>query len=78
MHFQTENAQSIAIETLQAVSERLSLAVQATRLPLPESDMECIEELTDRLVGLRQTVTNINEALQAILRLAQEDDNDNA
>lgn len=72
-HFHDEESAGIAITTLQAISERLSLAVQATRLPLPESDVECIEELTDRLVGLRQTVTNINEALQAILRLAQED-----
>lgn len=72
-HFHDDEAAGVAIETLQAISERLSLAVQATRLPLPESDIECIEELTDRLVGLRQTVTNINEALQAILRLAQED-----
>ena len=69
-HFHDEG---VAIETLQAVSTKLRLAVDATRLPLPEDDQECIEALTDRLIGLRETVKTIHEARQAILRLAQED-----
>lgn len=77
-HFHDEEAAGVAIETLQAVSTKLRLAVDATRLLLPKDDQECIEALTDRLIGLRETVNNINEALQAILRLAQEDENDNA
>lgn len=77
MHFHDRDFEGVAIETLQAATEKLALAVQATRLPLPEDDLECIEELTDRLVGLRQTVTEINEALQAVLRRAEEDEHDN-
>lgn len=73
MHFQNQEAEQIALEFISAISSRLESSVAATRLPLPEDDQQRIEQLTDRLVGLRQTVIGINEALQAILRLARED-----
>lgn len=73
MHFQDAEAEQVALEFISAISSRLESSVAATRLPLPEDDQQRIEQLTDRLVGLRQTVIGINEALQAILRLARED-----
>lgn len=73
MHFQDAEAEQIALEFISAISTRLESSVAATRLPLPEDEQERIEQLTDRLVGLRQTVIGINEALQAILRLTRED-----
>ena len=73
MRFQDAEAEQIALEFIGAISSRLESSVAATRLPLPEDEQERIEQLTDRLVGLRQTVIGINEALQAILRLARED-----
>ena len=73
MHFQDKEAEQVALEFISAISSRLESSVAATRLPLPEDEQERIEQLTDRLVGLRQTVIGINEALQAILRLARED-----
>jgi len=73
MRFQDAEAEQIALEFISAISSRLESSVAATRLPLPEDEQERIEQLTDRLVGLRQTVIGINEALQAILRLARED-----
>lgn len=73
MHFQNQEAEQIAIEVLTAITSRLESTVAATRLPLAHDDQQRIEQLTDRLVGLRQTVIGINEALQAILRLARED-----
>lgn len=73
MRFQDAQAEQVALEFIGAISSQLESSVAATRLPLPDDDQERIEQLTDRLVGLRQTVTNINEALQAILRLARED-----
>jgi hypothetical protein len=72
MHFNDES-QAVAIEVLTAVSSRLTAAINATRNPLPVDDQERIEALQDRLIGLRETVININDALQALLRLAQED-----
>lgn len=73
MRFQDAEAEQVALEFISAISSRLESSVAATRLPLPEHDQQRIEQLTDRLVGLRQTVIGINEALQAILRLARED-----
>lgn len=73
MRFQDQEAEQVALEFISAISSRLELSVAATRLPLPDDDQQRIEHLTDRLVGLRQTVIGINEALQAILRLARED-----
>lgn len=73
MRFQDAEAEQVALEFISAISSRLESSVAATRLPLPEDDQQRIEQLTDRLVGLRQTVIGINEALQAILRLARED-----
>jgi len=72
MHFNDES-QAVAIEVLTAVSSRLTSAINATRNPLPTDDQARIEALQDRLIGLRETVININDALQALLRLAQED-----
>ena len=72
MHFNDES-QAVAIEVLTAVSSRLTSAINATRNPLPVDDQARIEALQDRLIGLRETVININDALQALLRLAQED-----
>jgi hypothetical protein len=72
MHFNDES-QAVAIEVLTAVSSRLTSAINATRNPLPGDDQARIEALQDRLIGLRETVININDALQALLRLAQED-----
>lgn len=60
-------------EVLVAVCDRLSASIAATRNPLPVDDQARIEELQDRLIGLRETVSNINDALQALLRCAQED-----
>lgn len=60
-------------EVLVAVCDRLTASIAATRNPLPVDDQARIEELQDRLIGLRETVSNINDALQALLRLAQED-----
>ena len=73
MRFQDAEAEQVALEFIGALSSRLESSVAATRLPLPDDEQERIEQLTDRLIGLRQTVIGINEALQAILRLARED-----
>lgn len=73
MQFQDAESQEIALEVLTAVSSRLTSAINATRNPLPVDDQARIEALQDRLIGLRETVININDALQALLRLAQED-----
>lgn len=59
-------------EVLSAVCDRLTASIAATRNPLPIDDQARIEELQDRLIGLRETVSNINDALQQLLR-ARED-----
>lgn len=73
MHFHDINAEQIALEHLAAVSERLQAAIDATKTPLSDDDQERIEQLTDRLIGLRETVININDGLRAVLRLTEED-----
>ena len=72
MHFHDAESQEIALEVLAAVSGRLTAAINATRNPLPTDDQARIEALQDRLVGLRETVINSNDALQALLRLGEE------
>lgn len=73
MHFHDTSSEQIALEHIAAVSERLEAAINATKQPLSEDDQERIEQLTDRLIGLRETVININDGLRAVLRLTQED-----
>lgn len=62
----------IANEALSAVSDRLRAALEATRVPLSRDHIERIEQLEDRLVGLRYTIESVNDAIDALLRMEDE------
>ena len=70
--FHDADAAAVAIETLQAVCTRLRMVDEAVGLPLPKTNPELLEAVTDRLLGLREIARDINEAFEAILKTTED------
>ena len=60
------------LAALASFSDLLASEIEASRLPLPADDQARIEQLQDRLSGLRRTLTDVNDALHHFLRIAGE------
>lgn len=61
------------LAALASFSDLLASEIEASRLPLPADDQARIEQLQDRLTGLRRTLTDVNDALHHFLSIAGED-----
>lgn len=74
MHFHSDESEEIALEVLRAVVSRLAEVEAAVSLPLSDDAGNRIEQLQDRLTGLRYVLETTNEQLAAILRITVESD----
>lgn len=63
-----------ALEVLRAAVTRLVDVQEAARVGLSDDDTTRIEQLQDRLVGLRYVLKTTTEQLAAVLRLTVEND----
>jgi hypothetical protein len=64
MHFHTDESEEIALEVLRAVVSRLTEVEIAARAPLSDDLDTRIEQLQDRITGLRYVLETTNEQLQ--------------
>jgi len=74
MHFHSQESEEIALEVLRAVVSRLTEVEIAARAPLSDDLDTRIEQLQDRITGLRYTLETTNEQLAAVLRITVEND----
>ena len=63
-----------ALEVLRAAVTRLADVQEAARAALSDDDTTRIEQLQDRLAGLRYVLETTTEQLAAVLRLTVESD----
>ena len=74
MHFHSDESEEIALEVLRAVVSRLAEVEAAVSLPLSDDAETRIEQLQDRLTGLRYVLETTTEQLAAVLRITVEND----
>lgn len=74
MHFHSDESEEIALEVLRAVVSRLTEVEIAARSPLSDDRDTRIEQLQDRLTGLRYVLETTTEQLAAVLRITVEND----
>ena len=74
MHFQNNESEQVALEVLRAVVSRLAEVEIAARAPLSDDAITRIEQLQDRITGLRYVLETTNEQLAAVLRITVEND----
>ena len=74
MHFHSDESEEIALEVLRAVVSRLAEVEAAVSLPLSDDAETRIEQLQDRLAGLRYVLETTTEQLAAVLRITVESD----
>jgi hypothetical protein len=74
MHFQNNESEQVALEVLRAVVSRLAEVDAAARAPLSDDSTTRIEQLQDRLTGLRYVIETTTEQLAAVLRITVEND----
>jgi hypothetical protein len=63
-------ADDAVIDALAVAVATLLAADEATRSPLSLDEMERIEQLEDRLVGLRQSAHEVRQTLELLLHAA--------
>ena len=74
MHFHSDESEEIALEVLRAVVSRLAEVEAAVSMPLSDDAETRIEQLQDRLTGLRYVLETTTEQLAAVLRITVEND----